>query len=253
MNKTSQRHLIIPDMHQDVFWADLILQKEADQVGRIIFLGDYYDSHKAEEEIATARETAAFLRSAKEQFQDRVIFLVGNHDLPYLEGAPLFARGQEDFSPAYPCSGFNPAKGVDIFREWDLSWLENFSLMTRAHGFLLSHAGVAGEFWPDSTSAEKSLRQLEENCQSAWENFRDQHEPILSAGFSRGGLQPTGGLLWLDWNEEFSDDLPYPQIVGHTVSTRSTKVRRKGRSYCLDNSQSTYGILTAEGLINKLP
>ena len=53
-------------------------------------------------------------------------------------------------------------------------------------------------------------------------------------------------MLWCDWNEEFVDDLPFPQIVGHTADA---KPRRKGRSWCLDCGQTHYGVLEADGTL----
>ncbi|MCC5789421.1 MAG: metallophosphoesterase [Opitutales bacterium] len=248
-----ERCLILPDLHQDIAWAELVLEKEAGQADQIVFLGDYFDSRRPDFEIASARETAAFIKEVKSRFGAGVTLLVGNHDLPYLEGAPHFAKGLPDFSPQYPCSGFDPRKGVEIFAEWDIPWLANLNLITMVQGFLLSHAGVAPEFWPKEAAPEKSLVEFENRCQSAWENFRHHHEPLFSAGLSRGGFQETGGLLWLDWDDEFTDSLPYPQIVGHTVNAFAIEVRKKGRSYCLDNAQSTYGILTKGHLTTHEP
>ncbi|MCH8475354.1 MAG: metallophosphoesterase [Opitutales bacterium] len=247
-----ERCLILPDLHQDIEWAELVLEKEADQTDQIVFLGDYFDSRKPVSDIASARETAGFIKEVKDRFGDRVTLLVGNHDLPYIEGAPAFAKGISDFSPQYPCSGFEPAKGREIFTEWDLPWLSHLRLLTEVQGFLLSHAGIAPEFWPNESTPAKSLAEFQNRCQTAWENFREQDEPLLSAGESRGGFQETGGLLWLDWNDEFVDALPYPQIVGHTVDF-SQGLRKKGRSYCLDNAQSTYGILVDGTLSAHLP
>jgi hypothetical protein len=70
---------------------------------------------------------------------------------------------------------------------------------------------------------------------------QNELHPLFHAGPGRGGiLAPIGGPLWLDWESEFVDDLPYPQIVGHS---RSSEVRRKDRSWCIDAAQSRAALL----------
>jgi len=71
----------------------------------------------------------------------------------------------------------------------------------------------------------------------------DDH-PLLGAGPVRGGFHDIGGPLWQDFNEEFEDSLPFPQIVGHT---RQRKVARKGRSVCIDVCQTACGVLYPDG------
>ena len=62
----------------------------------------------------------------------------------------------------------------------------------------------------------------------------------------RGGEQPCGGITWQDWNDEFRDDLPCPQLVGHTSS--SDGARQQGRSWCIDGGQTCYACLSGERL-----
>jgi hypothetical protein len=69
---------------------------------------------------------------------------------------------------------------------------------------------------------------------------------ILTAGKSRGGEQEAGGITWLDWEEEFVDEIPYSQIVGHT---RGHGPRNIGRSWCLDGSQTCWGMLDENGFL----
>jgi len=70
--------------------------------------------------------------------------------------------------------------------------------------------------------------------------FDQEDHPLFSPGKARGGTQPVGGPLWLDWDEEFTDALPLPQLVGHTVGKAP---RQKGRSWCVDCRQTVYVVL----------
>jgi len=100
---------------------------------------------------------------------------------------------------------------------------------------------VVAEHCPATDSANDSLHLLEEKCKVALAIMRHGPQPLLAAGKTRGGDTPIGGLTWFDWNDEFSDDLPLPQIVGHTAD--EVGARQKGRSWCVDGNQSYYAVL----------
>ena len=94
------------------------------------------------------------------------------------------------------------------------------------HGFLLSHAGVARRFWP---------REAAPDTAGQTEAFIKRSTVDWLNRLDRGADSP----LWLDWDNEFVDDLAVPQLVGHT---RGREARRKHRSWCLDGSQSCAGL-----------
>ena len=78
------------------------------------------------------------------------------------------------------------------------------------------------------------------------------HQPfhwIGNIGKSRNGPFDIGSPIWLDWDNEFKDDLNFPQIVGHTTSKRN--LRNKGNSWCLDCLQTYYGVIENNKLIVK--
>ncbi|MDP3103820.1 MAG: hypothetical protein Q8M95_04345 [Candidatus Methanoperedens sp.] len=68
--------------------------------------------------------------------------------------------------------------------------------------------------------------------------------PWLDAGFARGGLQVVGGIIWLDWHDEF-DPVPHlDQIVGHTqLNIPEEKTTLDSRNYCMDTGNKHIGIL----------
>jgi hypothetical protein len=114
-----------------------------------------------------------------------------------------------------------------------------------AHDFLISHAGVAAQFWPVAESTDAALGVLEQRCEKALEQANHKRADLLAPGRIRGG-DGLGGITWQDWNMEFNDELPLPQIVGHTRSANGA--RQKGRCWCLDGCQSSYGLLNSNGL-----
>jgi hypothetical protein len=56
--------------------------------------------------------------------------------------------------------------------------------------------------------------------------------------------------LWLDWDTEFVDDLPLPQVVGHT---RGAHARNKDRSWCIDCAQTSVALLDPDFGLSILP
>ena len=124
-------------------------------------------------------------------------------------------------------------------------WTEDFwfrlELVVCLEKWLFSHAGIHPDFWPNAGTSEGALEDLLMEREGViGDLFGNQDHPLLEAGPARGGQQRTGGPLWLDWEQEFVDALPFAQIVGHSAGTQP---RRKGRSWCIDCAQRGYGIV----------
>ena len=75
--------LIIPDVHGRTFWKDAVSQYE-DKVEKIIFLGDYLDPYP-DEGITRKGAIRNFeeIIDYKINNSDKVVLLLGNHDLHY--------------------------------------------------------------------------------------------------------------------------------------------------------------------------
>jgi len=240
----SARCVVIPDVHQDVAWVRRIFERERvlETNTQVVFLGDYFDSWKKPPAVAGVTETCGFLLETRTALQGRCVFLLGNHDIQYWEARPACEAHRSLRRLHNKCGAafsHNAAKKITKGLPMEF-WLEA-RLFVVADGWLISHAGVAAEHWPATDSTSDSLHLLEEKCKAALAMMRHGPQPLLAAGRTRGGDASIGGLTWLDWNDEFSDDLPLPQIVGHTADDAGA--RQKGRSWCADGSQSCYAVL----------
>lgn len=129
------------------------------------------------------------------------VMLVGNHELPHFSKNP-----EGEFSGFWPYHEITEA----------LERIGNYGFVHAAYavdGILLTHAGVAEPYQHsvDRRNAETAARRLNKL-------FRERPTAALfnDVGWSRGGMAPTGGILWSDWGEPKSK--VFPQIVGHTVS-----------------------------------
>lgn len=244
---SDQRYLLVFDIHQNIRWLERVLETEAGNFDHLILGGDYFDAYEPPPTTATAVETAAFLNGVLDSQGDALTILLGNHDLPHLV-APRMADPGFFYHPFSDLKGYDTQTAKELAGALDSEFLSRGQLFASAHGYLLSHAGVAGEFWPEADTVEASLSQLWENGRLALAEAKQRRNPLLEPGRVRGGdRQERGGITWQDWNVEFSDnDIPIPQIVGHTRSVSGA--RRNGLSWCLDGQQSCYAILRAEGL-----
>lgn len=229
--------LVIPDIHQHIAWADAIISKESDRVGKVVFLGDYFDAKLPY--AASAEQTAGFVSSLVEAHPTlEFTFLVGNHDLPYLYG---LQNPGAIFNP-YTNGAFDETLLPGLSRSLSPSFTAKLEPFALIQGFLLSHAGLHRSFLPEGTIEESDLETLYTQLKSQLSCLTSSPDPALAAiGYSRGGISPVGGITWQDWNHEFEDSLPWPQLVGHTILEAPNQ---NNRSWNLDTRSGNYAIIS---------
>lgn len=139
------------------------------------------------------------------------IYLMGNHEIPYLD-------------PANKFWGF----------VWDnvihhkLQFLNNEGFIgpaVLAGQTLISHAGFSKNMMSVKMSALETFEILDEH----WNNKNYSYSGFSNIGRARGGMAHSGGILWCDFDSEFVPT-KFPQIVGHTPK----HVRMKGNALCID-------------------
>lgn len=233
---TTRRFLVIPDIHNQVEAAEIILTSLRKYYDRAILLGDYFDAwgEAPGDEVKTARWLAKSLRKRER------IHLLGNHDLPY-----IFPN-----NPHLSCPGFSGVKLSAVAPFLKKAPLERLRLAYSAHGWLFSHAGVGAHLWngePPEILANHVNSLLPKLAE-------DKFEPWVACGIERGGSAQAGGVTWLDWRWEFSAITGLNQIVGHTVDDH---VRSKNRDnygrivtrsvHCATLSRSIHAV---EGIVS---
>lgn len=235
--------LIVPDVHEKIGKVKTLLEKYA-HADWVVFLGDFMDSFSG-----LTWETHETVRWLSENvFNPKYTFLWGNHDMHY----------------AYPynaliCSGFDPQKlsivknglGDKHWKQFKLfHWIgNNDPNSTTNTEFLLSHAGIHPYFLhPVHGWSHNFLKELEEEALYKLK-FEQNVTALLACGRGRGGNARVGGVIWLDWNTEFTPIEGLNQIVGHSSdkTVRSKIVRDKSndktkrgsvisQNYCIDTN-----------------
>jgi hypothetical protein len=245
--------LVIPDIHQKTKVIEQILAYEK-SFDEVVFLGDWFDSFYEPPQVSSFMDTCQFLKEllTEHPHKNKFKFLVGNHDASYIYYNNGFSNENIPEIDGYFCSGFTPEKAKQFRSHFfdkklqDDFFLKHFKLAHQTQGYTLSHAGIHPKHLRESVSINKLVEEI---LPKIWENFRNLDYPqnliFSGAGFARYGNVPVGGLMWLDWREEFetSEDIGR-QIVGHTkVKEPSVKYLNSPIESWNIDTEKDYGII----------
>ncbi len=245
--------LVVPDVHQDLGFLQRAVTRAEREGAGLLFLGDHVDAIDPHwNQPAALRAVTRALPELAAAHRHGCRFVVGNHDVQAIQAArhraDLLLAGDGEQVAKLDHALPSAAGYGELLGAWTSEFLRAWHIGTTLHGFVLTHAGVARRHWPWGAAPDPAgqLAAFLSETQATWEKWLRTNEggPLFQAGPGRGGHHaPVGGPLWLDWDSEFVDDLPFPQIVGHT---RGREPRRKDRSWCLDATQTCVGLLDAD-------
>lgn len=216
--------LIIPDVHGRTFWKDAL--DDIEDYDKVIFLGDYLDPYPGEGiKFVEAMEVLSSIVQLKVENLDKVVLLLGNHDLHYFD--PLYRdkamcwRYDEEYAEM-------AEEYFDIYQ--DMFQLAYEAEIAGQH-LLFTHAGVHSVWYEAHRS---SIGRLNAQNLNKLLNKRKGIEFLAEVSRKRGGLAPVGSIVWNDLSEfESSKDFPgIYQVFGHTQQMESAVIQK---SYaCLD-------------------
>lgn len=191
--------LIVPDVHGRTFWHKA--EELIDEVDQVVFLGDYLDPYPHEGisfDDAIVEFTLILL--FKEKYPDKVILLLGNHDMHYIV---------KEFMD---CSRLNKSKRKELYDLYN-EYIDCFNLVHFIEDkYLFSHAGLY-EAWMDKYNL--SIDELKDHKTFLKERWRT----LEDCNWRRGGYDLAGSCVWADIRESIVQDsliLHVRQIVGHT-------------------------------------
>lgn len=243
--------IIISDLHNRFEWVEYALQSPILQpYDNVVFLGDYFDDFYDTPEIAT--DVAIWLKQSLQK--PNRVHLMGTHDLWYMFPYNKFAiaSGNTD-AKAYAI------RSILTDQDWNQLKLYHYE-----QDFLMSHAGVHIRLISEYVFKHKDLfdkyivnKELRLSGQETVDKVvrpatieamnrvkGGSMDPWLDAGVIRDGLNPIGGIIWLDWIYEFKPIPGLNQIVGHTeINVPDEKYIKSSRNYNLDTKNDHVGIL----------
>ena len=245
--------LVIPDVHQRVDSVKWILEAET-VYDEVVFLGDWFDSFFDPPKVTGFEETCEYLKHliSEHPNKHKFVFLLGNHDLSYIYENKDYSIHRISKTLKYFCSGFTTSKAKKFRHAFfdhglkDNFFLEHFKIAHITQGWTLSHGGISIRHFPYGYSKERFVNEL---LPDVWRNFRNleyKHNWVISgAGYHRGGNQPIGGVLWLDWRGEFNSSIDTgKQIVGHTTVKEPDCIHMNTPLECWNlDTEKDYGII----------
>lgn len=192
--------LIIPDVHGRTFWR--YATEHTDEFDKIVFLGDYLDPYPHEnigfnEAVFNFEDIIEF----KQNNEEKVILLLGNHDLHYYDLNFM------------DCSRLN-YKYRDRMHMMFKEFKDYFQLVYEYDKYLFSHAGVYDLWLKDHELTVETLKDpkfLEANI-----------EDLEDLSGLRGGYKVVGSCVWADIRESqwYNLENSHYHIVGHTQLTK---------------------------------
>lgn len=208
--------LIVPDVHGRKFWHKA--EEMIDEVDKIVFLGDYLDpyGHEGihfEDAVMEFEDVLAF----KEDYPDKVVLLLGNHDMHYLQ------------TQFMDCSRLNVWRRVEI-HDMFMNNIDKFQLIYETENYLFSHSGLYKEWMNKYELSLDDLKDYKTFLKNRWETLQD-------VGYERGGWDKVGSCIWADIRESVENKLysDKRQIVGHTQLSEKPYIT--SRIACLDVRQ----------------
>ena len=225
--------IVLPDIHGRRFWESA--RERIDECDRVVFIGDYFDPYGFEgisviDAVENFRDILFFVKD----YPEKVVMLLGNHDLPYFSERYLaLAR--------YHCR---------MSRVWHSAIADMFEanrgLFKLAHvegDILFTHAGCVSK-WLKSIGVEPAslseLVALLNGLLSAEKGMRQ----LFMVSHHRGGRDDAGSCVWADVNEMLNDanglhfdDCPVvKQVFGHTLQVEKDEIGNYVSGYPIETS-----------------
>ena len=205
--------LVLGDIHGRKFWKNPC--KTIDSYDKVVFLGDYLDPYQFEDiNVKDAIENFAEIIDLKKNNPEKVVLLIGNHDLPYFS---------DDY---YALSNYHCRHSDTYHDTIHKMFNDNLGLFQIAHvvdDALFTHAGVDSG-WLEQTVGCTSddihvicddLNKIT-NDPSGWRK-------LYCVSYRRGGDDEFASCVWADINDINSDWLSAKNVLRPSKAIHTIK------------------------------
>lgn len=201
----------------DIHGSDVWKKINPEKYDKVIFVGDYVDSFFLPD--ITILNNLKDIFKLKQDYPDKVVLLIGNHDLHYM-------FSYKDFG----CSGYR--EGMyndlhDLFNEHADLLQAAYEVDNEDARYVWTHAGIHSgwyyqKFLPTFKGTEIEHLNVAEQINI---EFEKRNPTLFNVGHMRGGYSDVGGPFWVDKSMLSKKPLKYiHQIVGHTRLSKITQV-----------------------------
>ena len=208
--------LILPDIHGRKFWKEPC--QNIDHYDKVIFLGDYLDPYGFEGiKVADAIDNFKSIIELKRHHMDKVVLLLGNHDMPY------FSQSYYRLSRFHSRhSHMHHNEIAQLF----MSDKDLFQIAFVCDDILFTHAGVTSTWLYDIL--KYNVNSVDANEISKLVNgLIDTNiglERLYMVSTYRGGYDYTSSCIWADCDETKTDYIQptnklkdLKQVFGHSL------------------------------------
>lgn len=196
--------ILIGDIHGRTIWKQIV-ERHPD-ADHYVFFGDYFDPYEDIPYWELAKNFKA-IAQLKKELGDRVVLLLGNHDLHY-------------YADVEPCSRYdylNSSRIANLFKES----LHLFQVAFEFEGILCTHAGVSPSWYQKHIGNITSPAEMSERMNELHRNSPSLFEYNKSdkSGFGHHVLQSP---LWIrpaslsQSLDAISNHTLHFQCIGHT-------------------------------------
>lgn len=200
--------LIIPDVHGRSFWKSAVCH---DGFSKIIFLGDYVDPYPREgiSDFIALHHFKEII-SFKKYNPDKVVLLLGNHDLHYYSELFFQYAGGTRYNKVYA------QRLYELFMEYRHLFQLAYETETAGQRFLFTHAGVVKRWYDMFASV---IGELDADHLNALLDTDAGILTLTAIGKIRGGPCTVGSMVWADVHEmsRYGQVPGIFQIFGHTM------------------------------------
>lgn len=210
--------LAIGDTHGRTDWR-VLLEQDLSQYKRIVFIGDYFDTHDditQQQQIDNFQDIIFF----KKKYLDKVILLIGNHDYHYMG----------DFSITY--SGFISANAFTVRELLQQALKESLIQMshlevTKQIPILFTHAGVTKTWWLKNGELD-SLDNISNRINDLFIYTPKVFEFTAGPKYNNYGDEICQTPIWIRPHSLLADTVSKDilQVVGHTQMKEITPIDR---------------------------
>lgn len=235
--------LIVPDIHGRQFYKEPVDYVLNNTDSTIVFLGDYLDPYPDEfkkNEFNNVKRNAISqleeLFELKSKYKDRIILLLGNHDVGYIYSDVCSCRRDRE----------NYFEIRELFNKNHENVQLAYESTINNNHFIFSHAGISEKYAKLCFSDLVNERNVVDLFNNAWlTKDWDVLQSLELYDFYRGyGGGQYASLVWADAREwvdtEFRDaNSGYGKMVfGHTQFSRP--INYKDKFYMVDFHECTY-------------
>lgn len=217
--------LIIPDIHGRDFWNKAI-QCNIRKADKVIFLGDYLDPYEYEGiSNEDARMNFEEIIACKIHYGDKIVLLLGNHDLPYVDRVNFTSRSRYDSKNAYELEQMF-TRNKRLFKVCHEETVANKK-------YLFSHSALMKQWCDDPKTP---INEISTDSINKLVNTPEGMKALCCVPLFRGGWDQFGSIVWSDIRSVsayLNAGLPWDyQVFGHTQQASDPVITDKFA--CLD-------------------